>query len=128
MPSPRPSPAAIMTVIEITPQAMPNMVSSVRRLCAQSVASVSASRSRKDMVCGLSVPLPQLLLEDDLLPFVEPGEEFGLDPVRDSQFHSDFPLSVFAFRVGNFDRRIAVLVIDHGRFRSHQHIFLFFEK
>ena len=36
--------------MEMMPQAIPNMVRSVRRLCAQSVASVSRSRSRKDTV------------------------------------------------------------------------------
>ena len=49
MPLPSPSPAATITVMEMMPQAMPNIVSMVRRLCAQRVASVSRSKSWNDM-------------------------------------------------------------------------------
>jgi len=38
-----------MMVMEMIPQAMPNIVSSVRRLCAQSVATVSRNKSVKFM-------------------------------------------------------------------------------
>src|SRR6266849_4888264 len=94
MPTPSPSPAATITVMEMMPQAMPNMVSSVRRLCAHSVASVSVSRSRKDMaVC----PEPPLL-QDDLLLFVKALQNFRFDAVRDTQLHGTFffPLSALA--------------------------------
>src|SRR5712671_135366 len=88
MPAPSPSPAATITVMEMMPQAMPNMVSSVRRLCAQSVASVSFNRSRKDMAI-VSESLPQLL-QDDLLLFVEALQNFCFDAVGDAQLHGDF--------------------------------------
>src|SRR5260221_12003178 len=77
IPSPKPSPAATITVIEMMPQAMPNMVSNVRRFCAQRVASVSRKRSLKDT---------GLLLENHLLFFVETGEDFGLHAVEDAEF------------------------------------------
>ena len=48
-PTRRPSPAATISTIEMTPQAMPNMVSAVRSLCAQSVWNTSRMRSRRTM-------------------------------------------------------------------------------
>ena len=48
-PTRRPSPAATMSVIDTMPQAMPNMVSSVRSLCANSVRIVSRRRSLQIM-------------------------------------------------------------------------------
>src|SRR5579859_1132045 len=124
MPSPSPSPAATMMVMEITPQAMQNIVSIVRRLCAHSVASVSRNKSLKFMALRLS---PKLL-QNDLLLFVEAFEDFGLHAVGDAEFHAEFLFTVLAFRVGNFDRGFAILVVNHRGFRNHQHILLFFEQ
>src|SRR5229473_7896546 len=121
MPKPSPSPAATITVMEMMPQAMPNMVSSVRRLCAHSVASVSVSRSRKDMaVC----PEPPLL-QDDLLLFVKALQNFRFDAVGDTQLHGTFLLSVVGLGVGRFHRRVALFVVDQRSFRNHQHVLLF---
>src|SRR5260370_32799164 len=125
MPTPSPSPAATITVMEMMPQAMPNMVSSVRRLCAQSVASVSFNRSRKDMAF-VSQSLPQLL-QDDLLLFVEALQNFSFYAVGDAQLHGDFPPSLIGFGVGSLDSGVALFVVDERRFRDHQHVFLFFQ-
>src|SRR5215472_2042650 len=103
MPSPRPSPAATMMVMEMMPQAIPNMVSSVRRLCAQSVATVSRNRSAKFMARD------EKLLENDLLFFVKAFENFGLYTIRDTQLDAQFLLAVFPFGVGNLDGGFAVL-------------------
>ncbi len=48
-PTRRPSPAATISTMEMTPQAMPNMVSAVRNLCAHSVWKTSRMRSRRTM-------------------------------------------------------------------------------
>src|SRR5258708_16495571 len=104
MPTPSPSPAATITVMEMMPQAMPNMVSNVRRLCAQSVASVSLSRSRKDMAI-VSESLPQLL-QDDLLLFVETLQNFCFDAVRDAHLDGDFLTPVLALPTGTLDSRV----------------------
>src|SRR5215467_8935471 len=86
IPSPRPSPAATMIVMEMMPQAMPNIVSIVRRLCAQSVPSVSRNRSVKFIALRLS----GRLLQNDLLLFVEAFEDFRFHAVRDAQLHAEF--------------------------------------
>src|ERR1700732_4443134 len=99
MPPPGPSPAATITVMEMMPQAMPNMVSNVRRLCAQSVASVSLSRSRKDIAIVSESPQ---LLKDDLLLFVETLQNFRFHAVGDAQLHGDFLTSVIGFGIGRF--------------------------
>src|SRR5258707_1781309 len=110
MPTPSPSPAATITVMEMMPQAMPNMVSSVRRLCAQSVASVSFNRSRKDMAI-VSESLPQLL-QDDLLLFVETLQNFCFDAVGDAQLDGDFLTPVVGLGIGSLDGRVALFVVD----------------
>src|SRR5690242_19709778 len=117
MPSPRPSPAATMMVMETMPQAMPNMVRSVRRLCAHRVASVSRNRSRKDT--GVL-----RLLQDDVLFFGQAREDFRLDAVRNAQFNADFFLPFIALGVGDFHLRVAVFVVNHGRFGTHQDVLL----
>src|SRR4029077_19435249 len=96
MPSPRPSPAAIMMVMEMMPQAIPNMVRSVRRFCAQRVTSVSRRRSRKD-TGGLR------LLQNDFLLFGQAREDFGFYAVGDTEFDADFLFAVGALGIGNFD-------------------------
>src|SRR5260221_4892327 len=106
---PSPSPAATMTVMEMMPQAMPNMVSSVRRLCAQSVASVSFNRSRKDMAI-VSESLPQLL-QDDLLLFVEALQNFCFDAVADAQLHGDFLTSDACFCIRRSYPRVALFLV-----------------
>ena len=95
MPRPRPSPAAIISVMEMMPHAMPNMVSKVRRLWASSVAIVSLSRSRN--VIGAS------LLQDHLLLFVQAGGNFRLYAIRDAKFHRHFLAPVFRSRFRQFD-------------------------
>ena len=49
-PTRRPSDAATISVIEMIPQVMPNMVRNVRSLCAQRVWIVSRKRSLRFMV------------------------------------------------------------------------------
>ena len=51
-PTRSPSPAATISVIDTMPQAMPNIVSSVRSLWANSVRIVSRRRSLKTMSGG----------------------------------------------------------------------------
>src|SRR6266704_3996176 len=123
MPSPRPSPAATIMVMEMIPQAIPNIVSTVRRLCAHSVASVSRNRSVKFM----GAP-PGGLLQNHLLLFVEAFKDFGLHAIRNPEFDAEFLLPVFSSRVGDFDGAFAVLVVNQRRFRNHEHVFLFLEK
>src|SRR5215472_18201991 len=115
MPSPSPSPAATMMVMEMIPQAMPNIVSIVRRLCAHSVASVSRNRSVKFMALRPA----RRLLQNHLLLFVESFEDFRLHAVRDSQLNAEFFLAILALGVRDFYRSLAVLVINHRRFRNH---------
>src|ERR1700674_1228357 len=124
MPAPRPSPAATITVMEMMPQAMPNMVSKVRRLCAHSVASVSTTRSRKDMGSRPRNPL----LKNHFLLFVQTLEDFGLDAVGNSELHAELLLAVVRFGIWNFHRSIAILVVNQGGFRHHQDILLFFQE
>src|SRR5712664_3029374 len=124
MPTPRPSPAATITVMEMMPQAMPNIVSIVRRLCAQSVASVSRSKSWNDMALRLG----NRLLQDDLLLFVETFENLRLDAVGNAQLYAEFLLAVVSLGVGNFDRCLAFFVVDQRGFGNHQDVFLFLEK
>src|SRR5215467_1445935 len=97
--------------MEMMPQAIPNIVSSVRRFCAQSVTKVSRSRSRKDTV--------RSLLQNHLLLFVEAGQNLSLYAVGNSQLDVDLPLAVWSLRVGNFDLCLAVFVVNHCRFRRH---------
>src|ERR1700719_2641054 len=104
MPRPRPSPAATISVMEIMPQAMPNMVSKVRRLWARSVAMVSLSRSRNVISASL--------LENHLLLFVQAGGDFRLHAIGDSQLHRNLFLSVGRLGVGDFHRGFAILVIN----------------
>src|SRR5229473_5083911 len=121
MPSPRPSPAATMIVMEMMPQAMPNMVRRVRRFCAQSVTSVSRRRSRKDTG-------RLRLLQNDFLLFCQTRKNFSFDAVGDTELNANFLFAVGAFGVGNFDLSVAVLVVNHGGFRGHDDVLLFFEK
>src|SRR5713226_5957118 len=109
MPRPRPSPAATMSVMEIMPQAMPNMVSKVRRLWANSVAMVSLSRSRNVISASL--------LQDHLLFLVQSGGNLRLHAVGDSELHGSLFLPIVRLRVGDFHRGFAVLVINQRRFR-----------
>src|SRR5262249_9394230 len=117
MPSPRPSPAATMMVMEMIPQAMPNMVRSVRRFCAQSVTRVSRSRSRNDK------RTPRLL-QNDFLFLVQAGQNFCFDTVRNTELDADFLFAVGTFRIGNFDLRVTFFVVNHGGFGSHENVFL----
>src|SRR5215467_1123658 len=123
IPSPSPSPAATITVMEMMPQAMPNMVSSVRRFCAHSVTSVSRSKSLKDTVLSSAS-----LLENDLLFFVQPGKDLGLHAVRAAQLHIDLFLPVLALGVRDLHLRFAVLVVDHGGFGRHQYVLLLLQE
>src|SRR5215469_2918953 len=109
MPRPKPSPAATIKVMEIIPQAMPNIVSSVRRLCAHSVASVSRKRSRNVIAASL--------LQDHLLLFVQSGSNLSLHAVRYPDLHGNFFPSVLRLRVGNLHRRFALLVVNQRRLR-----------
>src|SRR5260370_26529182 len=120
MPLPSPSPAATITVIEMMPHAMPNIVSIVRRLWAHSVASVSRSKSRNDM----ALPSYLQLLQDNLLFLVEPVEDFRLHAVRNAQLHAEFFLPVVGLRIGNLDRTLSLSLVDQRGFRNHQHVFL----
>src|ERR1700676_5712143 len=86
MPRPRPSPAATISVMEIMPQAMPNMVSKVRRLCARSVAMVSLSRSRHVISASL--------LQDHLLLLGEACGNLRLHAIGDAKLHGYLFLSV----------------------------------
>src|SRR6266481_5874100 len=100
MPLPSPSPAATITVMEMMPQAMPNIVSMVRRLWAQSVASVSRSKSWNDMALRLSVRL----LQNHFLLLVEAFENLRLHAVGNAQLHAKFFLVVE--RLHNDARRL----------------------
>src|SRR5438445_8216242 len=124
MPLPSPSPAATITVIEMMPHAMPNIVSIVRRLWAHSVASVSRSRSWNDM----ALRHYHQLLQDDLLLLVEAFEDFCLHTVRNAQLYAEFLLAVVGLGVGNFDGSFSLFVVNQRGFRNHQHAFLFFEQ
>src|SRR5213080_3074756 len=124
MPLPRPSPAATITVMEMMPQAMPNIGSMVRRLWAQSVASVSLSRSWNDMGLRRSIQL----LQNDLLLLVEAVEDLRLHSVRNAQLYTELFLAVFSFGIGNFDGSLAFFVVNQRGFRNHQDVFLFLEK
>src|ERR1700691_1201992 len=82
-PTRRPWVAATISVIEMIPQVMPNMVRNVRSLCAHKVWIVSWNRSRRFMVgC-----IPVALLQDHLLAFIQPGKLIRLDAVGDPQLH-----------------------------------------
>src|ERR1700757_4574410 len=120
MPRPKPSPAATMRVIEIIPQAMPNMVKSVRRLCAQRDAIVSRKRSRK--------VIPPPLLENDLLLFSQSRKNLRFHAVGDAQLDGHFLPAIIGLGVRQFDRGAAIFVIDERSFGHHKDVLLFFEK
>src|SRR5258708_17166897 len=124
MPLPSPSPAATITVMEMMPQAMPNIVSIVRRLWAHSVASVSRSKSWNDMALRSSIEL----LQNDFLLLAEAFEDLRLHAVRDAQLHAEFFLAVVGLRVGNLHGGFSLLVVNQRRFRNHQDVFLFLEE
>src|SRR6266403_4061643 len=124
MPPPRPSPAATITVMEMMPQAMPNIVSMVRRLWAQSVASVSRSRSWNDMVLRPSIQL----LEHDFLLLSEAFKNFSLHAVGDAELDAELFLAVVGLGIGDFNGGLSLFVVDQRRLRNHQHVFLFSEK
>src|SRR5229473_4008353 len=124
MPAPSPSPAATITVMEMMPQAMPNMVSMVRRLWAQSVPSVSRSRSWNDM----ALRRPIQLLQNDFLLLAEALEDLRLHAVGDAELHAKFFLALVGLGVGDLDRGLSLLVVNQRGFRDHQDIFLFFEE
>src|ERR1700730_9782087 len=119
IPRPRPSPAATIRVMEIMPQAMPNMVSKVRRLWARSVAMVSLRRSRNVISASL--------LENHWLFLVKARGNFRLHAVGNSELHGNLFLSVVRLRFGNFHRGFAVLVINQRGFRHHQHVLFLFQ-
>src|SRR3981189_50204 len=123
MPLPSPSPAATITVTEMIPQAMPNIVSMVRRLWAQSVASVSRSKSWNDMALRRSIRL----LQNDFLLLVEAFEDLRLHAVGNAQLDAEFFLAVLGLGVGDLDGGFALFVINQRRFRDHQNILLFFQ-
>src|SRR5579864_5993077 len=81
MPRPRPSPAATIRVMEIMPQAMPNIVSKVRRLWARSVEMVSLSRSRNVIFASL--------LQHHLLLLSEARGDLRLHAVGDAELHGN---------------------------------------
>src|SRR5258708_5996590 len=109
MPLPSPSPAATITVMEMMPQAMPNIVSMVRRLCAHSVASVSRSKSWNDMALRPWIEL----LQNDLLLLVETFENLRLHAVRNAQIHAEFFLAVVGFGVGDLTGALSLFVVNH---------------
>src|SRR5229473_6116981 len=123
MPAPSPSPAATITVMEMMPQAMPNMVSMVRRLWAQSVASVSRSRSWNDMALRLSVRL----LQNHFLLLVEAFENLRLHAVGNAQLHAKFFLAVVGLGVRDLHGGFSLFVVNQRGFRHHQHVVLFFQ-
>src|SRR3990172_1532985 len=117
-PTRRPSPAATISVIDTIPHAMPNIVSSVRSLCAKRVRSVSRKRSLQTMVC---------LLEDDLVAFLHALDQLGLDAVRDPELHRHLALAPVGLRVGHLERRLALLVVQERGLRHRQDAFLLLE-
>src|SRR6266513_4711205 len=124
MPLPSPSPAATITVMEMMPQAMPNIVSMVRRLCAQRVASVSRSKSWNDMALRHLIEL----LQNDLLFLVETVEDFRFHAVRDAELYAEFFLAVVGLDVGDLDGGLSLFVVNERGFRDHQDVFLFLEQ
>src|SRR6266478_5212055 len=123
MPLPSPSPAATITVMEMMPQAMPNIVSMVRRLWAQSVASVSRSKYWNDMALRLSVRL----LQYHFLLLVEAFENLRLYAVGNAQLHAKFFLAVVGLGVRDLHGGFSLFVVNQRGFRHHQHVFLFFQ-
>src|SRR5260370_2229779 len=121
MPLPSPSPAATITVMEMMPQAMPNIVSTVRRLWAQSVASVSRSKSWNDMALRLSVRL----LQNHFLLLVEAFENLRLHAVGNAQLHAEFFLAVVGLGVWDLHGGFSLFVINQPGFRNDQDGFLF---
>src|SRR5713101_4273470 len=124
MPLPSPSPAATITVIEMMPHAMPNIVSIVRRLWAHKVASVSRSKSWNDM----ALRGYRQLLQHDLLFLVEAVEDFRLHAVRNAQLHAEFLLAVVGLGVRDLDGSSSLFVVNQRGFRNHQHVLLFLEE
>src|SRR3984893_18954688 len=124
MPLPSPSPAATITVMEMMPQAMPNIVSMVRRLCAQRVARVSRSKSWNDMALRRYIEL----LQNDLLFLVETFEDFRLHSVRDAELYAEFFLAVVGLGIRDLDGGLSLFVVNEHGFWNHQDVFLFLEE
>src|SRR6266849_1033104 len=124
MPLPSPSPAATITVMEMMPQAMPNIVSMVRRLWAQSVASVSRSKSWNDMALRRSIEL----LQNDFLLLVEAFEDLRLHAIRNAELHAEFFLAVVGLGIGDLHGGFSLFVVNQRGLRNHQHVFLFLEE
>src|SRR6267378_2522033 len=124
MPLPSPSPAATITVMEMIPQAMPNIVSIVRRLWAHSVASVSRSKSWNDMALRGQIEL----LQNDLLLLAETFEDLRLHAIRDAELHAKFFLAVIGLGVRDLNGALSFFVVNQRGFRDHQNVFLLFEE
>src|SRR5882762_1564516 len=110
--------------MEMMPQAMPNIVSMVRRLWAQRVASVSLSRSWNDMALRRSIQL----LQNDLLFLVEAVKNFRFYAVRNAELHAELFLAVFGLGIGDLDGSLALFVVNQRSFRNHQNVFLFLQE
>ena len=93
-PTRRPSPAATMSVIDTMPQAMPNMVSSVRSLCANSVRIVSRRRSLQIM------SVSRRYWRTTLSPSFSPSTTSVLTPFEMPSFTATFLLPPSAFGSG----------------------------
>src|SRR5713226_8211122 len=108
MPTPSPSPAATITVMEMIPQAMPNIVSMVRRLWAQSVASVSRTKSWNDIALRRWIEL----LQNDLLLLAETLEDLRLHAVRDAELYAEFFLAVVGLGVRDLNGGFSLFVVN----------------
>src|SRR5215469_8720175 len=61
------------------------------------------------------------LLQNHLIALVQALQHLGFRAIRDADVDGRFTLAVFAFRVGNFDRSVAIFVVDDGALGNLQH-------
>jgi hypothetical protein len=76
-----------------------------------------------DWPCGRS-----LLLKDDGVAGLEAGENLGLCAVGDAGLDIDLAAAVLSFGVGNFDRGVAILIVEDGLLGDCQDVFVLFEE
>src|SRR5271167_3274868 len=111
-PTRSPSPAATIRVMEMIPQAMPNIVRKVRSLCDHNVRSVSSSKSRKVIES----------LQYDFISLFQSLYQFRFDTVRDPQLGHDLVPALVSFGIRNLKGRVAVFIVDHRRLRNDEYV------
>src|SRR6266404_3601345 len=116
-----PSPTDPNKSSDSMPQAIPNIVSTLRSLWDHRSLNVCVRLSR---ICEWI--RKRSSRQDYFVACLQPGKQLRLGSVGDAELHGDLTFAIFGLGVGDLNGSSAVLSVLHGGLRDQQDAFLLF--